>query len=921
MAVAVVDAAGNVRESAYYFYIKPDTTPPVFFGQNPANGATLVSKSALIQMSVADDEQVSLTNILVTVNGVSAFSNNTFLAGYNGPGSQVLPYPASNGYTVTIDPVADFNYLQVITVTNTASDQQGNRFTNITVFTVTPDNLFPTISNVFPANLATGVLKTNAAVFLACDNMGVLSNSITVRFITNNVTNTAILNGGLQSGFTGTLSTNAAVNGFTVTVRPTNGFAYAQVVGVTALFADAAGNVLTNSWTFTIQSDLVPPVISGVQPANGSAGNIRGVPLSFIVDDDIQVDPGSINVRINGTFAVQNGGQQAGYTVYFTNTNNGRIVTVYQTLPYGYDTAVPVQISARDTGGNESSVSLSFSIKSDDVKPWISVSDPAGGNTDVDNTKNISLTVTDDTAVDNASVVIMVNGAAALSNGQFDPLYSGTLSRMTVSGSGVQIVLDRTGSFPYRSVNTVNVSASDLNGNILSTNYSFTVKADDIAPYFTNLWPVSGSTGVATNTVFRLDAADNVEIDPQTLTLVLVTNGVTNMVYTNGSFQGLFSGNVSNIGTNGYSLSVNPLSSYELGMVMTFLARAGDSEGNSVYNGGWTFQIQTGDVVIPVISRQSPGAGQLNVEPDAPIYFETSDNVSVDRYSLSAVLIFPDGSELLALTNGQIEPLFTGAGSGINSNANNGFDVTLRHVSNLMFTNVYTVSARVADGGGNPRASTWSFTVRPPDTAVPAVESIIPLNGSEDIPVSASLFFITADNYGVWSNTVTVIVNGITALSNGVFQAGFTGAGSSFTANNRNGFNISIDPVRDFDFNAVIAMEIRLSDTSTNQASTNITFKTQNGLAASPVSSIIDPARGRGMVRIKMNRSVTAEVTVYNLRGEKVKSYAGRYYNIGDFIEWDGTLNDTGISVGSGTYYIRITGDDIDAFVKAVVLN
>jgi len=285
--------------------------------------------------------------------------------------------------------------------------------------------------------------------------------------------------------------------------------------------------------------------------------------------------------------------------------------------------------------------------------------------------------------------------------------------------------------------------------------------------------------------------------------------------------------------------------------------------------------------------------------------------------------VFIGGMWIDAVTNGVFVAPFNGAAGKFVSNANHGYDVTVDYVSVFNYTNTYGIRVAIEDdsASGNAVTNTWYFTVRPPDTTPPVIANFVPASGSVDIPIASTFSFMVMDNYGVESNKIVVLLNGKVILSNAQFAAGYDGSGSSMSANAQKGQNVIIDPVGDFNYGDVITLIVTAVDTSTNMTSVTNTLLFQPVAQASALTSIIDPQKGTSQIVVKMNRSGNASASVYTLAGDKVAVIPEKYYNAGDHLVWDGKLNDTGDTVGSGWYFIHIEGSEFNIVVKVIVIR
>ena len=919
--ITVSDAAGNTVEKTYYFDIQPDTTAPVLSGISPSPDATGISLSGSLQFSISDDDQIVQNSLLVRINGLTALSNGSFQTGFAGSSSQVVP--SGSGYSVLIDPETAFSFGQTVSVSLSGKDLAGNSVSTNYSFTTTEDNIAPGISSRTPAPGINNAGQLPLISFQLTDNLGIISNKISVTAGGRQ----AITNGAFLTGFTGSISSNGT--GFDISLTAETSFAFSSNVQIQVHAEDAQGNALNDSWSFSIKTDDEPPQISGRFPQPAATGQPRTANIVFTAADaDSGIDITSVDVTVNGISAVQNGSGTTGYVFSYTATNGGFICTVNPETDFTYEQAITVTAAFRDNSANKNryTTTWTFTVESDSTAPILTALSPSPNASGINTNSLISMQLSDESGLDNATVLLAVNGQTALSNGSFLAPYNGPLSQMSSSGGIISLTVDSSSPFPYKSTNTISLSARDSAGNLLTTNYSFIIQADDIDPLIGGLSPGNGSSGIANNAIISMDITDNSAVDPASIIVQIQTNGSSwTTAYLSGSFSTGFTGGLTTI-SNGYRLSFKPDNDFAFNTAVNLKITAQDMEGNSVSLNPWSFSIQSGDAVAPTISKFNPYNGQTGVEPDSTIYLETADNVRVSKSSINIHIIYPaGGGTKVAVTNGTFTPAFSGSGSSIQSNAYGGYDIRIdaSPTGPFAFTNSYTVHASVRDTSINSNSATASctFTIRPPDTQPPQLVSINPSDNSSDIPVSTPICMILRDNYGIDLNTIIVSLNGTTIFSNGCFSSDFQGSGSTITANADNGYNITIDPVNDFTFGQTINLRLTMSDTSLNTTVRNVSFRVLELKAARPLTNIIDPKNGNRNIQVKINRTGFAAVSVYNIRGEKVWTLPERFYNAGDIIEWSGILHNSSRIVGSGYYFFRITGSDINTTVRVLVVR
>lgn len=104
--------------------------------------------------------------------------------------------------------------------------------------------------------------------------------------------------------------------------------------------------------------------------------------------------------------------------------------------------------------------------------PLIFSLSPADGATDVDGYTNISFEVTDSSGVDAATIMVYVDGVAAIDSGSFQAGFAGTISAIT---NGYTVTINPDSLFDSASTVLVEASVRDTSLNVARTSWSFTI--------------------------------------------------------------------------------------------------------------------------------------------------------------------------------------------------------------------------------------------------------------------------------------------------------------------------------------------------------------------------------------------------------------------------------------------------------------
>ena len=262
--------------------------------------------------------------------------------------------------------------------------------------------------------------------------------------------------------------------------------------------SDNSGNNAQTITNFTINTDMSPPQILNVFPADSSLH--AGTPAQISADfyDDKAVDASSAQILLdNADITAQANVTAAGFEfVVATNLSDG-VHTLF--------------ISVKDAVGNPAQISTNFTI--DTAAPEIAIVIPADSSLLATTTPAISGTLNDTTSgVNVAGVHISVDGV--------DLTTPATITETTFE----VLVPDALGEGSH----TITVEAVDVAGNAAVQTSSFIT--DTIAPVISNLTPAHISTIMANvptiSTVFAdsgsgIDVAsaqvlvDNVNVTPQ----------------------------------------------------------------------------------------------------------------------------------------------------------------------------------------------------------------------------------------------------------------------------------------------------------------------------------------------------------------------------------------------------------------------
>ncbi len=469
--------------------------------------------------------------------------------------------------------------------------------------------------------------------------------------------------------------------------------------------ADVKGNLMTESWSFTVG---VPPEISSLSPAdNSSLGVIDRV--SATVSDTNAIDWDSVILQINGSTVA--------HTVY---TPTG---TVYYegSFPSG---SYEVSLKVSDAAGNTAARMWSF--QTDTLPPAPVVWEPDKGSTVNGNSPAVSLYVRDSANnLDKNSVTAKIDGAPVPAAFQ----YKGHWESDSCGATWYVVDSYKEGTVSFGTsglndgVHTAEVTIADSVGNMLKETWNFTVGTK---PGFTNFNPAPNS--VVGDTAFAsVNVSDaNNNIDPAAI-----------VVYHNGSLVPHIydpaAGTVTynhNFGYGSHTIDV--------------------SAADTVYNTGtasWTFSID----------NRPPGAALTGEFYDGMIISNGMLKFRGELTDFSDIKGTGSTPEVTLKLDGQVLPAqirYEGMADSCGS-----YIITSRKTVYVTYEGTikdgpHTLSLTSEDVLGNSGTTAWNFTGR----TYPVISGWQPVTYLTDLTplISAKV----TDNDGVHRDAITMKVNG-----------------------------------------------------------------------------------------------------------------------------------------------------------------
>ena len=545
----VTDNSGNTSTASWSFVVEVimDIAEPVI-GVTSPSGIVRVDMPTIT--ASATDEMSGVGNIEISV----AASDGSGVAG-----SSVF-----DGGTMARFNLGAALANDTYTATAVVTDNAGNETTGSWSFTVevVMDEMSPIINATSPQ----GTIRSNMPridVSATDDMSGIASFAIrVVRSDYARVAGEIVFEGGTKASF-----------------RPANALrndTYSVAVDVT----DKAGNVTNASWSFTVQVDTTPPVISANSPLGIVRDEMPRVSVSA-TDDESGIE--NIEIRVLDSAFQRIGGRtvfEGGTTAAF-NPNRA--------LP---NDTYTVGVRATDKAGNTADATWSFALEADHTPPVVNSLSPQGIIRD--DTPRISVSATDDiSGIRNVEIRVR--------NSAFQRIAGTT----TFQGGTV-------GSFspanPMKNdTYSVGVKVTDKAGNTTDADWAFTIEVDTVPPTIAETAP----HGIIRTSKPRVTVSATDDMSGIRDITIRVIDDAFGRVPGRTTFQG------------GTFASFSPEGNLHNG-VYSVAVKATDKSGNAA-DAGWSFTVEV-DTTPPSIAHTSPSG---SVRPENPlISVAATDDIS-----------------------------------------------------------------------------------------------------------------------------------------------------------------------------------------------------------------------------------------------------------------------------------------------------
>jgi hypothetical protein len=433
-------------------------------------------------------------------------------------------------------------------------------------------------------------------------------------------------------------------------------------------------------------SDTTAPTVSSSGPVNNATGVALNQKISATFSeamDPLTVTDATVLVTAPGSIPVIGSVAYVGTTATFTPSAPLTANTVY---------TLTITTGTKDLAGNAMAgnfiTTFTTGAIADSTAPTVSSTNPATNSTDVALNKKIAATFSetmDPLSLTPATFTVTAPGSAAVLG---TVTYVGATATFTPN---VNLPPDTT----YTA--TVSTGATDLAGNPLASDYSWTFTTgampDTTAPTVTSIDPANSSTGVALNK--KIAGTFSEAMDPLTVTVANVTVTAPGQVPVAGTVQYV-----------GTTMTFTPTTTLAPNTIFTVTITAGvkDLAGNplasnfvSTFTSG-----ATPDVTAPTVTSTNPADLKTNVFINKTVAGTFSESVDPLTVSTATFVVTRPGGIAVSGTVDYDAPSQT---------------ATFTPSSNLPTSTTFTATLMggangIKDLAGNAMATNkvWTFT-------------------------------------------------------------------------------------------------------------------------------------------------------------------------------------------------------------------
>lgn len=471
--VTTEELSPETLDDIHVWWDAPDFDPPELQNLDPFNGETEVDVDSTVTLEVVDVSGVDVSSVIIRVDGVIVWSSDAQQNGFTVVKSTVTGPPSGFRYVIT--PPADFDYNDTIPVRVQADDLAPvpNSLDTTYNFDTKTDLAAPVLSNQDPAPSATGQDKNKNIEFDLTDAISGVDLDTVRIYVEGNLAyrgDTDLF----QSPYDGVDSDRTAISqGHSFVIHKAASWASSASISVRVVADDIAGNSLDTTYSFTVE-DYVDPIIDTPAPVGPNAVETTNITFSTKDVGGSGIDSSTINVTVNGTAAITNGAFQTGFGGTITgNLFNGYDVDIDPAAKLDSGADYEIVVDVDDLDGNSATQLVWYFTVRDWQGPAIEPITPLNGATGVSVSTNITVEITDETALVANSITIEIDKDGggfeyAYKQGEtpaFKSGWNGTNSSVSPITGGYRIVVDPEENFQAATLIQVRVIALDANGN------------------------------------------------------------------------------------------------------------------------------------------------------------------------------------------------------------------------------------------------------------------------------------------------------------------------------------------------------------------------------------------------------------------------------------------------------------------------
>jgi hypothetical protein len=757
------DAYGAFTIYQYNFFTASDYDPPPSFDNlNPLPNTIGLNTSDYLYFQFNDGYNTGpdlvsgsdLSTLFMYINNETIISNGVIQSGYSGS----LTSNEYSGYNVIIYKNNGWPVAETLEIGLNGNDINGTG-NSFTYFVKVGGG--PHITNISPEDLSTSVDRNSNLSFTIRDAIwGIDKTGINL----NVLDTAALINGSAVNGYSVVYSN--ITDGYNITIGHETWPEYSDIT-VDISITNRINEITTHNFSFYTK-DETPPAINLVVPTDGARRVNINSPIEFVLLDGYSgIDAYSLDLTIDGSYAILNGWAQDDYTVDYEQITDGYYVTVQKLSSWQQMKLFYINISIYDFEDNV--FNLEYNFSSDDaLSPIFTNLSPDDGDKALPIT-NIDFDVHDSggSGVNIDLLNVNINSIPVIVNGVYQTSITGIISVAEIDNfDGYHVHIDPNLPFDLGSTVNIHIDVKDAYGLDSEINYSFIVD-DEGEPIIAYVSPEIGSVSSLRPYIrFKIHDSGGTGVDPSRLDVTV--DGTSAII--DGIIATNFSGSV-DVTTvdnfDGYNIWIRYDKRFEASTTHWITI-----DGYDVYDNHAHLAYQfttTDDTTVPTFDEFNPEPGETSVDRNTSIFFEFNDNDgSTFLSNINTLNVFIDGNQ--AILNGQIVNNYT---ADITQNANDGYDFQIHLPSDLPEYEWINVELDGYDEADNFTSYEYSFRTR--DETIPVIDNLNPSPGDIGVHPNTNITFDLIDGYsGIDLLTLNMLVGNHYAIVDGVATDGYS---------------------------------------------------------------------------------------------------------------------------------------------------